>query len=434
MDAPVKPSHDEEGYQKLLAKPERALSAFVVYKEVGMPPVRKLGSVRMNKVSDSGAEKMSVYTNFCKALGVLIMLVFAVPAAQAQVELCGGVCDDLKGDEGPATLVKDSLKTDLVPVAVNYAVILPPGYKKTDRLPLLMNLHGGSGTRDYVIGLKPMYEKLWAEGALPPMVVVGFTGGSNQKKGQSFYINFKDGSEHWEDFVFALRKHIQDKFNTRPEAAYNYLTGISMGGIGTYRIGLAHPEKFGLIAGMEAGIDPVFEFKDLQPRNYARWHHTRTFTEAEHARMWGWPVDGEFYKTINIVNVARDNAKAIRESGLQIMVEVGDRDFLNFQDGAELLHRIFWENCIDHEYRLVRGADHMGEGVLPRIEDVHRWIGRTARQVMARHQFATGEVSERPDVIVDEGLEKIRANLKGNIGLYADKPFGGPFRGKCGAE
>ena len=71
-------------------------------------------------------------------------------------------------------MILDRLKTNLVHGNVEYTVLLPPGYDKTSEpLPLLLNMHGGGLDRSYLAEpeTRAMYEKLWAEGTLPPMVV-----------------------------------------------------------------------------------------------------------------------------------------------------------------------------------------------------------------------------------------------------------------------
>ena len=67
------------------------------------------------------------------------------------------------------------------------------------------------------------------------------------------------------------------------------------------------------------------------------------------------------YRRWNPASIATDNAAAIRASGLKIFFDCGDNDYLNLHDGAEFLHRVLWDHGIQHEYRLVHGADHLGQ-------------------------------------------------------------------------
>jgi S-formylglutathione hydrolase len=60
---------------------------------------------------------------------------------------------------------------------------------------------------------------------------------------------------------------------------------------------------------------------------------------------------------------------------LAIYFDAGDQDFLNAHDGAELLHRLLWDLDISHEYHLVRGADHGGPTMRPRMRAMYPWVG-----------------------------------------------------------
>jgi S-formylglutathione hydrolase len=60
---------------------------------------------------------------------------------------------------------------------------------------------------------------------------------------------------------------------------------------------------------------------------------------------------------------------------LAIYFDAGDQDFLNAHDGAELLHRLLWDLDISHEYHLVRGADHGGPTMRPRMRAMYTWVG-----------------------------------------------------------
>jgi predicted peptidase len=45
-------------------------------------------------------------------------------------------------------LLDAELNSDLVPRDVEYSVIIPDGHKGKDDLPLILNLHGGGGSRE----------------------------------------------------------------------------------------------------------------------------------------------------------------------------------------------------------------------------------------------------------------------------------------------
>ena len=59
---------------------------------------------------------------------------------------------------------------------------------------------------------------------------------------------------------------------------------------------------------------------------------------------------------------------------MAIYIEAGDDDFINVHDGAEFLHRVLWDLDISHEYRLTRGADHVGPTMIPRMREMYLWL------------------------------------------------------------
>ena len=341
-------------------------------------------------------------------------------------------------------LILNSIKSELIPGEVEYAVLLPPGYDNSgEPLPLLLNMHGGGLDRNFLADplTQELYENLWASGALPPMVVACYSARGG------WHLNYHDKSELWEDFAFEFIQLMQQTYNTHPGQAYNYLTGISMGAMGALRLTLKYPDRFGAVAAMEGVLNPVLNYDDLQPRNYGMQHN---LPPEEQAKRWGWPVDRDFYHANNHANIARDNAETIREHGPKIYLECGDHDYYNGHDGAEFVHRVLWKNRIEHEYRLLNDCDHVGASLGWRIEDAHRWLGRAAEKLIngsalpeptAEQQhymdgLFRGQVTapptakERIEPLDDREIVAHRRALPDFLKRYANDPLGGVFRQK----
>ena len=91
------------------------------------------------------------------------------------------------------------------------------------------------------------------------------------------------------------------------------------------------------------------------------------------------------------------NAGRMRERDLAICIEAGDDDFINVHDGAEFLHRVLWDLDISHEYRLTRGADHVGPTLIPRMREMYVWLAsvlhRSARTEVPEERGEGGAVS-----------------------------------------
>ena len=339
-------------------------------------------------------------------------------------------------------IILDSLTSELIPGNVEYTVLLPPGYDQiSEPLPLLLNMHGGGLDRSYLAEpeTRAMYEKLWAEGTLPPMVVACYSARGG------WHLNYRDGSERWEDFAFEFMQFMQKTYNTNPAQTHNYLTGISMGAMGSLRLTLKYPNRFGAVAAMEGVINPVFNYDDLQPRNYGMQHNGSPEVQGP---RWGWPVDKNYYHANNHANIAQNNAAAIREHAPKIYLECGDHDYYNAHDGAEFLHRVLWDNRIEHEYRLLHDCDHVGASLAWRVEDAHRWLGRAAKKLinpsslpeptaaqqdyinLAYRGLVTTQPSEEEKLSLHDEAAILahRRGIPDFLAKYADLPLDGVFR------
>jgi len=246
---------------------------------------------------------------------------------------------------------------------VGLSVLLPPGFDRSRSLPLIINLHGGGSDR-YALSLaKDLYADMFADGTLDPCVVVSFTSGP-----YSFYAGM------WESFVADdLPQEMHTRFNTSLDPKKTALTGVSMGGFGSLKIGFKNPNRFAAIAAMEPGILPSLNYEEaLTTANF--W--TRGSLDE---LVWGSPVDVDAWEADNPASIAKKNAKEISEGLVAIRVECGDNDLLNLHWGAEFLHRVLWDHGIQHEYQLVRWGDHLGLSLVRRLRDSHAFIAKVFR-------------------------------------------------------
>lgn len=266
----------------------------------------------------------------------------------------------------PTELINSEIASDIVPGPVEYSALLPDGYEDSDDdCPLLYCLHGGNGSREFLSHMRPLIENAVASGKLPKLVAV------TPSASRSFYMDLRDGSEKWEQFLCGqFLDHLRDKFRIKRGANSVFLSGISMGGMGSLRIAFKYPEMFSAVVALEPGIEPALAFKDIKPED--RFWRSKELFES----VYGKPVDEEFWMANNPANIAAENAGKIIDSGLAVYIECGDQDSFGLYRGAEFLHRILWENQIPHEYHLVRGADHLGPTIGPRFEEGLAFLGR----------------------------------------------------------
>lgn len=263
-------------------------------------------------------------------------------------------------------LIEAKIDSRIVPGPVAYALLLPDGYEASRKpFPLLFMLHGGGADHRSLARLKPIFDDLWKAGTLSPMVVV------TPSVSRSFYMDYRDGSEKWETFVVGpFLDHLRSSYKVSRERRETFLAGISMGGMGALRMGLKYTDRFGAIAALEPGTDPAFKWKDVKPRNRF-WR-----SEALMQTIFGKPVDEAYWEANNPASIAAKDAERIRASCIAIYLECGDEDSFNLHEATEFMHRVLWDNDISHEYHLVRGADHVGRTIRPRLMEAMEFLER----------------------------------------------------------
>jgi S-formylglutathione hydrolase len=276
------------------------------------------------------------------SLGMALFAALAAPASAAPAP------DDLQTGQ---------IATRLVPGPARFTVLLPPGYAASGKpFPLILFLHGGDGDNGFLKRSQPQFEAAWARGDLPPAVVV------TPDADRSLYMDYRDGSQKWDTFIVSeLIPYIRAHYNVSPERSQTVVMGVSMGGLGSLTLAFRHPEVFGGLAALEAGIEPGLSFHDLKRRNHIQ-RDDKFFTDR-----FGDPPDDQWFKDYNPANLAIANRRRILDSHLKIYIDVGDNDMFYLDEGVEFLHRVLWDHEIPHQYWLVHGADHLGRSLPPRL-------------------------------------------------------------------
>lgn len=262
-------------------------------------------------------------------------------------------------------IVRESLPTGLIENgSVEYAVLLPDDYGSgQSQLPLLLMLHGSGGDREQVVRFQDQVDEMWTDGDLPRMVIAT----PSVARG-SIYMDSYDGKNRWETFIMTeLLPHLRSKYRVSTNRETTMVTGISMGGFGSLRLGFKYPETFGAIAAMEPGAWPGLTWDEVPDRNKIR-------PPESVAALFGDPFDSAKFKRENPASIISVDPSRLVDSA--IYIEVGDEDGLGFMEGVDYLHRLLWRHRLRHEYRLVRWADHVGSTITERSRDRFRFLAR----------------------------------------------------------
>jgi S-formylglutathione hydrolase len=119
---------------------------------------------------------------------------------------------------------------------------------------------------------------------------------------------------------------------------------------------------------MEPGIEPALAFKDVKLRD--RFWRDDALLQS----IYGKPVEEAYWAANNPATIANTNPESL--VGLGIYLEAGDQDMFFLHHGTEFLHRVLFDKGLSHEYRLVKGAEHVGPSIAPRFLDALTFLGR----------------------------------------------------------
>ncbi len=252
---------------------------------------------------------------------------------------------------GASELIEAKMETNLVPSPLEYAALLPEGYRQAAKpYPLLLVLHGGGGDRGFLRRMRAAVEAV-----LPDVVA------ATPSVQRSFYMDYRDGSQKWETLLTGpFLEHLRKTYKV---AGKPYLFGISMGGMGALRMGFKYPERYAAVAALEPGIDPALKWSDVQPRH--RFWRSQWLMES----IFGKPFDAAYWEANNPATIANNEAERLRAAGLPIYLECGDEDAFALDEAAEFLHQVLRRKGVRHEYHLVYGADHGGRTIEPRSRE-----------------------------------------------------------------
>src|SRR5579864_5705238 len=134
------------------------------------------------------------------------------------------------------------------------SIYLPPSYAsdRTRRYPVVYVLHGFTDSDDRWFGLKQSFinlpavtDKALANGSARKMILV-MPNAYTAYQGSMYSTSETTGD--WDRFISEdLVSYIDGHYRTIPQVASRGLAGHSMGGYGTIRIGMKHPEVFSSI-------------------------------------------------------------------------------------------------------------------------------------------------------------------------------------------
>lgn len=234
-----------------------------------------------------------------------------------------------------------SLSSKILKMDRKYAIYLPPDYETSGRsYPVLYLLHGAGDDQSGWVQfgeVKSITDNAIQEGKCTAMIIVMPDGNT----GQRGYFNSPKGDWNFEDFFFQeFMPYVEKTYRIRAEKRYRAISGLSMGGGGTFMYALHHPELFSSACPLSAYAGPISleeaatrwekQYPGISKEDQAKYF-------AKHSAL----------ELIN--NMPEDQKKAVRW-----YIDCGDDDFL--YEGNSLIHIAMRKKEIPHEFRIRDGA------------------------------------------------------------------------------
>jgi enterochelin esterase-like enzyme len=206
-------------------------------------------------------------------------------------------------------IVQDSLRTDLLPLPLEYRVYLPPCYDQQpdDHYPVLYMIHGQNFNDDQWdrLGVDETADALIAAGEIPPLIIV-------MPRDRSWAQPTED--RFGQVLVDGLLPFIDKTYRTRPDRLHRAIGGLSRGAGWAVHLGLSRWELFAAIGGHSL---PVF------------------WADTSHVRQW---------------------LKDIPSNALpRIYLDIGENDRPVILDSARWFENLLTEENIPHEWHLFTG-------------------------------------------------------------------------------
>jgi predicted esterase len=268
--------------------------------------------------------------------------------ARADAEKLAGGEDPWKGRTGALTKAyRSGVDGTLQP----YGLYVPPSYDAAKAWPLVVGLHGSGSNhllhrrRLFGLGNEPGEGDYEAVRKHLPLPEVGFLVLTPYGRGESAGYNGIAERD-----VLRAMDHVQRAYNVDPDRVH--LTGLSMGGGGTWHIGLRYPDRF-------ASISPVCGVADLDLMPWTA----------------GWrPLDKELMALTGYSRIV-ENA-----SNLQVFVFHGDEDdAVNVVASRKMMEAFEKAGLGNAHYYELPGVTHFSwdfayrdAGLFPRIAEIRR--------------------------------------------------------------
>ena len=234
-----------------------------------------------------------------------------------------------------------TMDSEILKMERRYAIYLPPDYESSERsYPVLYLLHGsGDDQTGWVQFGEVLHiaDKAILEGSATAMIIVM----PDANQGQRGYFNDPKNEWRYEDFFFEeFMPFVEKTYRIKGEKRYRAVSGLSMGGGGTFMYALHHPELFSSACPLSASCGPLtYEDMDRYKKRYG--------ADVSEEELMAWYKQ---HSALELVNDMPDKQK----KAVRWYIDCGDDDFLF--EGNSLVHIAMRKREIPHEFRIRNGG------------------------------------------------------------------------------
>ncbi len=257
-----------------------------------------------------------------------------------------------------------TLNSKILNMSRKYAIYLPPDYETSQRsYPVLYLLHGGGDDHTGWVQfgeVQNITDKAIKEGTATAMIIVM----PDANTGRRGYFNDIKGDWHYEDFFFQeFMPFIEKTYRIKADKRYRAISGLSMGGGGTFMYALHRPDLFAAACPLSASAGPI----SLEDAKTAIRRNNATASDA---------AVETYYKQHSALALVNNMADSVKKS-VRWYIDCGDDDFL--YEGNSLVHIAMKKKEVPHEFRIRDGA-HNWTYWRTALPDVLYFVSQSFRQ------------------------------------------------------
>ncbi|MDG2109095.1 MAG: alpha/beta hydrolase-fold protein, partial [Flavobacteriaceae bacterium] len=234
-----------------------------------------------------------------------------------------------------------SLNSKILKSERKFAVYLPPDYQNSTRsYPVLYLLHGYTDDHTGWVQFGEVLhiaDKAIISGEATSMIIVM----PDADTGLPGYTNSISGKWNYEDFFFEeFMPHVEERFRIKKEKQFRAISGLSMGGGGSFLYALHRPDLFSSAAPLSAWMGPknLDEMQQIADRENIKFDKKNL---------------EDFLNTNNPLRII-DQMDTKDLNTVRWYIDCGDDDFL--YEGNSHMHIKMRDKKVNHEFRIRDGG------------------------------------------------------------------------------